>query len=409
MTCCRRILALLILVAVSSPAPGAAQEILTSNLVRSEDVEGPKVDLRPELEAFFGGIGCTLPKTLTKKLEKERKAGFIPGDVTNALGDDLKRQVQKAAQTGIRPVLHDVRLMVGAEETTVRVQGSSTYETLDPTQFIDGSSFDNVAYLLDCSGYLTASISAGGGVPAGEIKAAADVVVTAQKSALVIRAYVFTPVALALNPDLSAKGLAEIDRLDVLAALLAAVRNANASITDAAKVKAPLQLKLLWLSNQGSSSAQGRASLGASGGIAFVSGKIETGASISRALQFSKFDTYYFPDFGVKPVQMTVGDIRAALVAAVARVRTEPKANRKTIDVAVSLPKNLCRLTWEALAASADTSVATAVQSSWDEKGCTITVTPVNEELFKPGTGFRLRGKGAETPATGVLMNVLLP
>lgn len=390
----------------AAPVATARAQVSALSLVPKEDAVNP-VPLEPELEAFFGNI-CQLPKTLRKVLEKRKKKGFIPADLRRVLEKDLGKSIEKISATGARAVLHSAYFVENGKQQPLRVVGAATYRDLDVMRLVDSGNLDNVAYMLDCSGYLNASIQAGGSIGKGEIQSAAEDALKTQNAAVLVRGAVFSPVAAAINP--TPRLLSDVERVDVLFGLVSEVLRVKRAAADDTKIGSWREIALLWTSNQGSSSLQGKASFSASGGISAgifaMSGDVEAGGSYARSIQFSKFDTYILDAAVIAAGDPTeLKGIRANLLELVRGAPRRLDRSNESYEVSVDLPANVCGLTWEAIRSSDEKVFAPTVAREWAGQKCTLKLTP-SKDAFTARTAFRLRARSEVAGKDGFVLAV---
>lgn len=344
----------------------------------------PKVKLSSELQDFFNKNGCALPEKLKEKLTVDIKNGLIPADLRISLGAQFDTDVFKIPNKSINNVLHFAEYKTASATAPVRIdlKGANTYNALNPMAVIDRQ-FSNYAYTMDCSGFLNASIATGGGVKAAQAEAAAKSALESQKSMLTVRALLNSPVAMAINPDLfSGTQLGRTDRIELLYSMIVETLGSLPGAADDTTVTSWRQVEVLWTSNQGSSSFQGKASFNASGnaamGVFTSSSDVNSGAVVGRNISFTNFDTYVI-DSSLTPVQTTLKNLYETTANLVNN--TGASATRKldaTYLVSFELPRLVCSKAWSMNNADGSAAVNGNVNAAWDGKACNFTLAPAS-------------------------------
>ncbi|PRC93092.1 hypothetical protein S2091_2178 [Solimicrobium silvestre] len=346
--------------------------------------EKNEINLSDELNSFFKNSGCSLPKALIKKLDKQDKA-YIPGELKNLMSGNMTSEVDKYSGKGVLAVLNTA-WFVNAQSVSIQVTltGAETYINYDPLGNMDMQA-DNFAYAMDCSGFLNSSISSAGGISGSDAAMAAKSALEIKKSMLAVKASVFSPIALAISPDIGGN-LSRRQRISVLYSLSREINGLYVDAPDTTKVSSGRMIPAIWTSSAGASSLQGEASLssnlGASVGVFSASANVAGNATFSKSISFSKFDTYIINSQEIP----TIGsDLKAINDTTVQLVNSTTIANPvRRIDSSYQalfdLPSQICKKIWTIKSfKSQDVVVPGTVQTTWDGlKGCEVTINPIS-------------------------------
>lgn len=234
-------------------------------------------------------------KDLTNK--NNNKYEWLPNDL-KAQKSAMPEDVILADKASINVTLFSIDSYDSSADTIAKrkvLKGSNQYAKLNPEAFSD-SHASSFLFSLDCSGYLTASMSAGVGFSGAELKSAGQTALNSKKSAIVVRSLVYSPIAISVDPakfpEEKTSMISKRDRLEIVYSIISELKAMPAN----AIIKFPKALDLLWTSNQGESSFQGTASVSASGSASFgfgnVNGTAQAGLDVSRRSKYSNFKTY---------------------------------------------------------------------------------------------------------------------
>lgn len=271
--------------------------------------------------------------------------------------------------------------MPDGREKPIELKAPSAYQNLNPLTIMDRN-FDNFAYTMDCSSYLNAAIAIEGGVSAAQGKAAANAAVTTNRSFLVVKATLYSPVAMAMSPDRFDISLSRMDRLDILSSLVREVRATEPTAGDETVVRATRYWPVVWTSNEGSSALGGEARLnstvGAGAGVISMKGNISTGTTFGREISYSRFNTYIVETILIDPARSSLRDLRATVISLVnstpASLMTQ---SGNTYLITYDLPRTICMREWTIESSSTAQSISGTVTPSWSpEKGCAVTLRP---------------------------------
>lgn len=362
------------------------------NFTANVQAEKKSVDLSDELNSFFKNSGCSLPKELTKRLDKKDKA-YIPGELKNILAKGLAAaEVEKYSGKGVLGVLNTA-VFIDAQSASkqVTLTGAETYTNFDPLRNMDTQA-DNFAFAMDCSGLLNSSISVAGGISGNDGASAAKSALQIQKSMLTVKASVFSPIALALSPDIGGN-LSRRQRISILYSLSSEIKLLYPAAPDTTKVSAGRMIPAVWTSSSGASSLQGEASLssnlGANVGVFSASANVAGNANFSKNISFSQFDTYIinsqvFPD--INSDLKSINDVAVQLVNSTS-ISAPVKRINSSYQALFDLPSLICSKTWAIKSAKAQNQVVSGtVITAWDsQRGCEMTITPslalANDEI----------------------------
>jgi hypothetical protein len=371
---------------------------LTANIQKEKNA----VDLGNELNSFFKNGGCVLPKELTKKLDKKDKA-YIPGELKSILASDLAAEVDKYSGQSVLRVLNTAFFI----DTKSRVRqltltGAETYTGFDPLRNMDTQA-NNFAYAMDCSGFLNSSISVAGGISGNDGAIAAKNALETKKSMLAVKASVFSPVALALAPDIGGN-LTRRQRISVLYSLSREIRGADPAAPDSTKVSSGRMFPAVWISSAGASSFQGQTTLsgnaGAGIGVLSASANTAGNATFSKSISFSQFDTYIVNSQDIATVD---ADLKTINEAVAQLVNATPNATRvvqvdQSFQVAFDLPRLICQKSWTIRSArTPDVLLPGTVQTADGPSGCEMTIRPA-APLANDETGLVLEAASDLTP-----------
>lgn len=370
---------------VGSLNPVAAQVLLPYKAfdLLSSGIKSDTIVISDELSKLFGSNGCNLGKKVQAKLDKikdKEPRGLVPDDLQKSLGGKFEAKARKVEDSSAQAALHVVQASEGTNSTQLTLSNSATYNNLSATLLVN-SQASNMAYTLDCTGYLTAALAAGAGFTGASAKTAADTAMRTERSLVVIQAAVSSPVALAINPASGTYLMSAVNRLDILNAMAVEAKIKYPEATDALKFTSWRSLALIWTSNQGSSSLQGSTTVNVNAGLGVFSANASGGASMSKSVSFQAFNTYILNEDLNGSISITYAELRKLISGLVAQNMPKTPATRVGIDFVTiyeGLPKNICILPWSV--ASVDNvepkSPPGTVKTSWQNDGCHVTFTP---------------------------------
>ncbi len=368
--------------ALNSLAPASAQ---MPAVYKAFDLISPAANTEPvliseELQNLFGSNGCDLGRKIQEKIDRDNRKGIIPKELQDNLGEDLKRKARKVANQSAQAALHVIQASEGGKSLWLQLEGTDTYNNMPATQFVN-EQYNNLAFTMDCSGYLTAALSAGSGISGASAKAAAESAAKTNKSLVVIDASVSSPVALAINPSSGTVKLSGVNRLDILYSIANEARIQFPNASDAMNFTSWRALRMMWTSNQGSSSLQGATSVSASAGVGVFSASVNGGASMSKGITFKSFNTYILDESLNGSIEITFSALKKLIGELVAKNLPSAPATRMGSSYVATypgLPQSICALNWSI--ATVDNvkpdGLAGSINSVWDKEGCRVTYSP---------------------------------
>ena len=341
-----------------------------------------QVRISEELKNLFGSNGCDLGKKIQEKIDKDNRKGIIPKELQVNLGEDLEREARKVANQSVQAALHVIQASEGGNSAWLLLEGTDTYNNMPAIQFVN-EQYKNLAFTMDCSGYLTAALSAGSGISGASAKAAAESVAKSSKSLVVIDAAVSSPVALAINPASGTVKLSTVNRLDILYSIANEARIKFPNASDAMNFTSWRALRMMWTSNQGSSSLQGATTVSASAGVGVVSASVSGAASMSKGITFKSFNTYILDESLNGSIQITFAALKKLIGELVAKNLPSAPATRVGSNYVATypgLPQSICALNWSVATVDNVKSdgLAGSINSVWDKEGCRVTYSPKN-------------------------------
>lgn len=296
-----------------------------SNFIDEGTQFGNKVSLYKELIDLFDpdnfSCGCDdkIKNALKKIKPKNQKVnGFIPDLVLkNAFVSDTVLILDKSGSS-ILAHLFQYRTKSGNKSKPLFARNAITTNNFNESNFLEKNprTYDNFLYTLDCTGFLTAAVSAAGGVNSNSVKTSASAATNSSKSLFVIGGVMYSPIyqaykgegMFALNDSSSIS-----NRINVLNAILSEIP-AN-EITDSTVIYMNSNYRVIITSNSGTSSFNGEAAFGVTGGVSFGLGSIIGSASgtgtMDRKSEFARYKTYVVQkNIDAEVPIITVRDIR---------------------------------------------------------------------------------------------------
>jgi hypothetical protein len=378
-----------VLLAVLTTQSFAAMELRTENLLREDLRPLPKgIVISDELDTLFAGASCPTPDGFTAKLKDSGKKALVPNELVKQLGADYDAPVQFLTHSTAQAALHTVFIPNAAkpsEPLKLTLASTASYSSTSPFALIDNQ-VTNLAYTMSCSDYFNAAIAAGAKAPLfGSLEGTAQSAANSKNSVLVVRAEVFSPVAVAMYPGLGSFSLGEDVANDILFGLAMESWSRDKNVPDTTQITSWRKVRMIWTSNQGSASLQGaaeiRANVGLAAGVATLSTDASGGATFSKGITYSNFNTYIVEQQALGSVEMSVGEVRAKLMSNIAQARATVARAGNDYKVAYrSIPRNVCVRTWSARR-DGDSAGASAglVASAWTAAdGCVMTYTPAS-------------------------------
>jgi hypothetical protein len=337
-----------------------------------------KVVISNELDKLFGSNGCDLGKKIQSKILSEKRLGVIAKELRESFGSDFQREAVKVSGQSAQATLHVIQATEGDKSARLQLTGTDTYNNMPATDLVN-SQADSSAFTMDCSGYVSAVLSTEAGITGASAKAAADAAVKNQQSLVIIRASVSSPVALSMNPSTGTVKLPVSKRLDILYAIAVEAKAQFPDATDAMKFTSWRSFRLMWTSNQGNSSLQGKTSLSANAGLGVFSTSVDGSAMMSKGVQFSSFNTYILDDSLGGSVESSLGEIRTMIGELVSQSLPTAPASHMGNDFTAAymgIPQNICLLPWSATAGDDPGVSLGSIKSSWEKDHCQVTYSP---------------------------------
>ncbi|MFG6443564.1 hypothetical protein [Roseateles sp. LKC17W] len=246
-------------------------------------------------------------------------------------------------------------------------------------------------------------------VPAASLKTFAQGQMSGARSLAISLATVTSPVMAAIFPTTvpDKMRLSDRDRLELLFSAVVEIDQFKPNAAESLTFEIPRELRLLWASNNGKTSAKASARIeggaGAGVGVATASASADVGGSISRELTFESFDTYLIQDTALQPSSsMSIKELRALVSDLVASAST---SSPDTMNAGVVInrfqasfrdfTKTLCDLKWKP-----DTSADGSVSTGWDQNTnmCVISFKPAPGWTAVPSVKLKVNGLAPRTP-----------
>ena len=390
------------------PCSAVAESMSVSELVSADiGVQSDQVVLRDELDSLFASMSCQFPERLAKRLKES--GAVIPAELVRVLGEaQLLASVDRVDEKNVRAVMHGAEFEIDGKKTPFRLMSANTVNRLSPLSMVDPNS-NNFTYTLDCSAYFNSALAVTAGLSGNDLKAAARQALAADKSLLVAKGSLFSPVAIALYPNAAPTALAEVDQADVLFALVQEVLLRHPNAPDSTIVRAPRVIDTIWTSNEGRSKLHGVGSLAGQGGFnagfASVSGSADGGVELGKTLTFASFNTYLVakPELAASSTLGQIQERVRSLVSAIPATRIVRESETYLADYA--LPRNICALKWTIKPAANGSSDATVVSRA-DGNACRFEIRPQGSstalangfvlqstDAMGPSSAFELRGR----------------
>lgn len=390
--------------AICLPACSQTNPIKQPQIQSDKESQGP-TSFDKEVSNLFSSSGCNLPEKLIERLKKSGQDAFVPEELKQALKQDPITTFEKVSGANVRAAMHVATFERNGKSEDRPLTGSQSYFRLDPLNLLDPGK-DNFLYTIDCSGYLNSSIALGGGVPAAQGEIAAKLAMQSVRSIFVARATLFSPIAMAIHPDIFPEMQSRRDRMDILHALL---QEANlvwngVSSTEATKISTQRMTKVLWTSNNGTSSLQGKSSFDAKAGLGSIGFNAGGANSISKNLNFSSFNTYIIPSQNSNKLTIDLASVPEKLRTLVNYAAAGPINNiNGDYQVAYDLPRTVCEKTWTVYEPRVTDIVAGTASIAWeDTKGCVFSVRIV-------GSATGIRNFELRSPIIGSSLEFSLP
>lgn len=296
-------------------------------LFNSEGEIGEKVDLYLELLSLFNtdNFDCGCDEKLKKKLKRfrpknkeENESGFIPKIVlNNAFYTDSALLLDRSGSS-ILAHSFQYKKQAGSKSKLLFARNSPTVEKFSESDYFESnpSTYDHFLYTLDCSGFLSAAVSATIGVNKNSIKASANAASKSDKSLIVLGGVMYSPLYQAYNGERNFSendSITKLIRISILESILSAIPSQEQ--TNNTQVFINTNYQVILTSNSGTSSFNGEAKLGITGGVGFgfgdVSGEGKAGGSVQRKSSFTRYKTYLTEiNVNAEPNEITILSIK---------------------------------------------------------------------------------------------------
>jgi hypothetical protein len=277
-----------------------------SKTVENDEISfGVKINLYNELTDLFNpdNFDCQCDEKLKRKLNKVRpdnqaSSGFVPRVIlTNVY---LSNSVVLLEKSGGNILAHGFQLEddSGKKSKLLFARKSPTVMGFNEVDYIEKNkgTYNNFAYTLDCSGFLSAVISANLGIGKNSITSSAKGAMNSNKSLIILSGVMYSPLYQAYKGEgqfSENDSISKVNRINVLTSILNEIPN---SYSDKTNVILNSNYEVIIASNSGKSSFNGEADLGASGNlnylIASVSASGQSNASVERKSEFVRYKTY---------------------------------------------------------------------------------------------------------------------
>lgn len=236
--------------------------------------------------------GCT--DKLKKNILKIPNSGFVPKVVTANIptGTEGRYLVGRGSNILVHTFqLVDNKGIISKKRFNNLSPSTQNYNALDNLLVINDG-YDNFYYSIDCSGYLAGVISAGADVKNTKIELSAENASRMSKSLIVIKGLLYSPMYQAVKNE----GLF-ISKKEYRKAVLQSILNKiPSSYTDDTKILINSNYEVILISNQGSSSYNGKAETSATGSYNFLvgnaGGSVDARGNVGRTSNFARYNTY---------------------------------------------------------------------------------------------------------------------
>ncbi|MEO1257170.1 MAG: hypothetical protein AAFZ15_00175 [Bacteroidota bacterium] len=303
---------------------GQLKDLKTFQIPAEKDKAiGEEVDLYRELVDLFDpdNFSCGLHPKIKKKLKKLKArnkdvSGFVPNVVIkNAyLADSallLDRSGSNILAHGFQYKKRD-----GTVSKFLFARTAPTVEDFNQSAFMekDPNTYDYFLYTMDCSGFLSASVSATAGLNRNALKTSASAAGVSDKSLVVLGGLLYSPLLQAYKGEGIFSGMDSVSlikRINTLQAILNEIPDGN----DTTQLLLNANFEAVMTSNSGSSGFNGEAKLDVTGSIGFGvgsgTGAVGAKANVERKSEFSRYKTYILRfNVGAAPPKITLANMR---------------------------------------------------------------------------------------------------
>lgn len=264
------------------------------------------VDLYEEFVRLFDpeNFNCGCDEQLIKKLKKikpknKKATGYVPRVVIeNALYTD-SAILFKYAGSNILAHSFTYEMNNGKHSKLLFARESISTKDFNESNYFekDDEAYNNFLYTLDCSGFLSASVTAAGGIGKNAIESSAKAAIGADKSLLVVGGVMYSPLYQAFKGEgiYSYKDSnVVIQRINILSAILNEIPPENHIDTNRIIINS--NYRVILMSNSGTTSFNGEANFGATGSVGFGAGSVSAAGnasgSVDRKSEFTRYNTY---------------------------------------------------------------------------------------------------------------------
>ncbi|WP_187261314.1 hypothetical protein [Pontibacter beigongshangensis] len=263
------------------------------------------VNLQLELVKIFDPTNnrCNCGGQFIKKLKKIKLdntdgTGFIPKIVQNNVKAVDAFALSKSGGTVLA---HSFTFTnsAGKESKIIYARDAPTRINFSEANYLMSGEgeYDSFIYNLDCSGYISAAVSASGGINSASIESAAKSATTVNNSMMVVGGVMASPLYQAYKGE-GEFGMTDkqalTKRINVLNAILNEIPTHER--IDSNKINLIPNYEVILASNKGESSFNGEgkitSSAGATVGVASFTSDVSTGGAINRKSSYKNYNTY---------------------------------------------------------------------------------------------------------------------
>ncbi|WP_299676343.1 hypothetical protein [uncultured Dokdonia sp.] len=268
---------------------------------------GEEKNLYSELIKLFdpNNFACQYDEKLKKRLKKIKgkkgaEFGFIPNII---LENDLIKDTETVVELkrgGSNLLVHGFHLIdsTNIQSDLIFARKAPTIPNYNELDYFERNknTYNNFSYTLDCSGFLSAAISADLGLKSNSITSSAKGALDSDKSLIIVSGVIYSPLYQAYKGEGRFEGVDSITkklRIDVLKSILNEIPK---KYTENTKVFISSNYEVILSSNSGKSSFNGEASIGLNGNLSYVLGNVsatgQASTKIGRQSEFIQYNTY---------------------------------------------------------------------------------------------------------------------
>ncbi|KUJ56380.1 hypothetical protein [Chryseobacterium aquaticum] len=272
---------------------------------------------------------CDCDEKLSKKIKSNiisekgknsaEKLGFVPRLVRDRIENTPAIKLSGMGSTILANSFNFTYVENGKEvNKSASVMNAPTAKNFVIENYLE-LNYSNFLYNLDCSGYLSAVLSANLSASAASIESSARGAFKSNNSLMILSGVMYSPLYQCYKGDgvfLNKDKETLTARRDVIAHIIKALP--NVANNDSTVVDIPFDYRIILTSNKGDSNFNGEASLSAKVGAGFGFGSFaangNTGGQISRKSNFADFDCYVIKINHLnQPDKITVLDLKTLL------------------------------------------------------------------------------------------------